>query len=394
MTIRGRDILMNAMVIFVTLFTQNRSVGRRTPNLRIVLAVALVACRHNILRQAGSRHRRKSHRTRSHSAAGRPARRSSMRRSGASDALGVGSSVPCLPFIDCPDGTGYVQVASRQLRTQGFSVTVSNLGLPTAVIGRDFELLGRQYDRQILGNFIDQELPLVRQNTTLVTIFAGGNEVNTITAALGGGAGARQSGWVHRSTGGGVRRRLRHAAGRHPQPGERRANRRLERAERRRPAVSRRRVAGAAPGGAARGGRDDDDGDQCAHRPGGHRRRSDVRRAQLSDLELFQRRFSSERLRVRVHRRRGRARRDQRGVSPAARQLPSDDAWFRRREVRDRARTAPNRPGAAAAGRGGARADGAASPTQLAAGIRSGATSVMPPDCCCCFRSAPTPTSC
>ena len=66
---------------------------------------------------------------------------------------------------------------------------MSNLGLPTAVIGRDFELLGRQYDRQIFGNFIDQELPLIRQNTTLVTIFAGGNEVNTITAALGGGAG-------------------------------------------------------------------------------------------------------------------------------------------------------------------------------------------------------------
>jgi lysophospholipase L1-like esterase len=109
---------------------------------------------------------------------------------GASDALGVGSSVPCLPFTDCPDGTGYVQVAARQLRTRGWIVTVSNLGVPTAVIGRDFELLGRQYNRQILGNFIDQELPLVRQDTTLVTIFAGANEVNTITAALGGGAGA------------------------------------------------------------------------------------------------------------------------------------------------------------------------------------------------------------
>jgi lysophospholipase L1-like esterase len=109
---------------------------------------------------------------------------------GASDVLGVGSSVPCLPFTDCPDGKGYVPVAARQLRAQGFPVTVSNLGVPTAVIGRDFELLGQQYNRQILGNFIDQEMPLVRQDTTLVTIFAGGNEVNTITAALGGGAGA------------------------------------------------------------------------------------------------------------------------------------------------------------------------------------------------------------
>jgi lysophospholipase L1-like esterase len=109
---------------------------------------------------------------------------------GASDVLGIGSSLPCLPFTDCPDGKGYVQVAVRQLRTQGFPVTVSNLGWLTAVIGRDFQLLGQQYNRQILGNLIDQELPLVRQDTTLVTIFTGVNEINTITAALGGGAGA------------------------------------------------------------------------------------------------------------------------------------------------------------------------------------------------------------
>jgi lysophospholipase L1-like esterase len=109
---------------------------------------------------------------------------------GASDVVGVGSSVPCLPFTDCPDGKGYVPVAARQLRAQGFPVTVSNLGVPTAVIGRDFQLLGQQYNRQILGNVIDQEMPLVRQDTTLVTIFAGVNEINIITAALGGGAGA------------------------------------------------------------------------------------------------------------------------------------------------------------------------------------------------------------
>ena len=32
-------------------------------------------------------------------------------------------------------------------------------------------------------------MPFVPRNATLVTVFAGGNEVNTITAALGGGAG-------------------------------------------------------------------------------------------------------------------------------------------------------------------------------------------------------------
>ena len=179
---------MNAMVIFVTLFTQKRSGGRRTPNLRIVLAVALVACATTSCDKLGL------------GTGGNPTGPDPIppppagaaiiyAAIGASDALGVGSSAPCLPIVDCPDGTGYVQVASRQLRAQGFSVTVSNLGVPTSVIGRDFELLGRQYDRQILGNFIDQELPLLRQNTTLVTIFAGGNEVNTIAAALGGGAG-------------------------------------------------------------------------------------------------------------------------------------------------------------------------------------------------------------
>ena len=187
MTIRGRDILMNAMLIFVTLFTRtarlaaySKFADRPGSGVRRV--------RHNILRQAGARHRAEIRPHRSHPppSAGATIIYAAI---GASDALGVGSSVPCLPFVDCPDGMGYVQVASRQLRAQGFSVTVSNLGVPTSVIGRDFELLGQQYNRQILGNFIDQELPLIRQNTTLVTIFAGGNEVNTITAALGGGAG-------------------------------------------------------------------------------------------------------------------------------------------------------------------------------------------------------------
>jgi lysophospholipase L1-like esterase len=108
---------------------------------------------------------------------------------GASDANGVGSSVPCVPLDhQCP-GMGYVPVATRQLKGQGFAVSLTNLGLPTAVIGRDFEVLGQQFNRTIVGNFIDQEMPFVPRNTTTVTVFAGGNEVNTITAALGGGAG-------------------------------------------------------------------------------------------------------------------------------------------------------------------------------------------------------------
>jgi len=108
---------------------------------------------------------------------------------GASDATGVGSSVPCVPLDhQCP-GMGYVPVAARQLKGEGFAVSLTNLGLPTAVIGRDFEVLGQQFNRTIIGNFIDQEMPFVPRSTTVVTVFAGGNEVNTITAALGGGAG-------------------------------------------------------------------------------------------------------------------------------------------------------------------------------------------------------------
>jgi lysophospholipase L1-like esterase len=109
---------------------------------------------------------------------------------GASDAIGHGGSVECVPFTECPAGTGYVQVAARALKAQGFAVALTNLGIPTAVIGRDFEALGQQYHRTIAGNFIEEELPFVPRTSTVVTIFAGGNEVNTITAALGGGAGA------------------------------------------------------------------------------------------------------------------------------------------------------------------------------------------------------------
>jgi lysophospholipase L1-like esterase len=108
---------------------------------------------------------------------------------GASDANGVGSSVVCVPFGDCPDGMGYVPVATRQLRAQGFTVTLRNNGIATAVIGRDFQTLGQQYNRFIAGNFIDQEMNFILPDSTLVTIFAGINEVNVVTAALGGGAG-------------------------------------------------------------------------------------------------------------------------------------------------------------------------------------------------------------
>ena len=109
---------------------------------------------------------------------------------GASDVSGYGSSVPCFPYTDCPNGTGYAFVAARQLRSQNHTVTVTNYGIPTAVISRAFQNLGLQYGKDIFGNIIDGEMPFVPGDTTLVTIFAGANDVNVITAALGGGAGS------------------------------------------------------------------------------------------------------------------------------------------------------------------------------------------------------------
>jgi len=110
---------------------------------------------------------------------------------GASDAAGVGSSVECVPFVDCPNGMGYVPVAVRTLKAQGFTVNNLNLGIPTTVIGHDFGLLGAKYGRTIVVSIIENEMPFVQTNppATVVTIFAGVNEINTITAALGGGEG-------------------------------------------------------------------------------------------------------------------------------------------------------------------------------------------------------------
>jgi lysophospholipase L1-like esterase len=84
---------------------------------------------------------------------------------------------------------GYVFVAARGLRSRGSTVTVTNLGIPTGVISRAFQDLGTQQGRTVLGNFIDQEAPFIPTTTTLISIFAGANEVNVITGALGRGEG-------------------------------------------------------------------------------------------------------------------------------------------------------------------------------------------------------------
>jgi lysophospholipase L1-like esterase len=108
---------------------------------------------------------------------------------GASDVIGYGSSQPCFVYDDC-DGTGYAWVAARQLRSQAYDVNVASIGIPGAVISRSFQDLAMSIGRtDIFGNFIDQEAPFVRHEANLVTVFAGGNDVNVITQALDLGRG-------------------------------------------------------------------------------------------------------------------------------------------------------------------------------------------------------------
>jgi lysophospholipase L1-like esterase len=110
---------------------------------------------------------------------------------GASDVYGIGSSTPCLvPFGDCPESKGYVFVATSRLRSDGFTVTVTNRAIPTATIGPGLQQLGLQYGQTVVGNILEGELPFVPRDSTVVTVFAGGNDVNAIMVALGGGAGA------------------------------------------------------------------------------------------------------------------------------------------------------------------------------------------------------------
>ena len=117
---------------------------------------------------------------------------------GASDAIGFGASIPCVPFADCPTGRGYVQVTTRELTSRGFTVNLLNLGFPAMVLSRRIQDLGSQYGRTMTGNFLQQQAPFVTPNSTLVTIFAGANDVDTVVAALGGGAGgADQTAYIN-----------------------------------------------------------------------------------------------------------------------------------------------------------------------------------------------------
>ncbi len=119
---------------------------------------------------------------------------------GASDGIGFGSSSPCLPFVDCPDGLGYVQILRRDLVATGRTVSHRNLSIPGAVLSRAIEDLARDIGRPIdslAGNFVDRQSQFVPTDTTHLTIFAGGNDANVIAqAARAGRGGADVNGYV------------------------------------------------------------------------------------------------------------------------------------------------------------------------------------------------------
>lgn len=115
---------------------------------------------------------------------------------GASDANGVGASIPCLPFTQCEDGTGYVGLLTRQLRGSR-EVTLMNLGIPASVLSPAIEAIARQNGREVTGNYIDREMPFVPTNSTLVTIFGGVNDANALGDAIEkGAAGTDVSGYI------------------------------------------------------------------------------------------------------------------------------------------------------------------------------------------------------
>jgi len=120
---------------------------------------------------------------------------------GASDGIGFGGSVPCVPFaIDCSDGTGYVQTLVRRLKEGGRTVSHRNLSIPGAVMSKSVEDLAASIGRPIstlAGNFVERQAPFVPVATTHVTIFAGGNDSNVIAqSVLAGRGGSNINGYI------------------------------------------------------------------------------------------------------------------------------------------------------------------------------------------------------
>jgi lysophospholipase L1-like esterase len=115
---------------------------------------------------------------------------------GASDGIGFGGSAVCVPLADCPNGTGYVQILHRRLSQSGQAVTHLNLSIPGAVLSRTVEDLSNSIGRTVPGNFIERESPYVQTAATHVTVFAGGNDVNSIALGARAKGGSDPNGFA------------------------------------------------------------------------------------------------------------------------------------------------------------------------------------------------------
>ncbi|MDQ3069058.1 MAG: SGNH/GDSL hydrolase family protein [Acidobacteriota bacterium] len=115
---------------------------------------------------------------------------------GASDAIAIGASISCLPFVDCPAGTGYVQILGRRLADGGKTVELLNLGIPGAVLSPRIQTISQSYGPRVDFNFIERELPFVSRDSTVVTIFAGGNDTNVVGRSVSGASGGNARAYV------------------------------------------------------------------------------------------------------------------------------------------------------------------------------------------------------
>lgn len=106
---------------------------------------------------------------------------------GASDAVGVGASVVCVPLTQCDNGTGYVPQLAQRLRTNR-EVRLTNIGIPAAVLSPAMQQLAQAAGRDVPANIIDREMPFIAGDTTLITILAGPNDVNALGDAIQRGA--------------------------------------------------------------------------------------------------------------------------------------------------------------------------------------------------------------
>lgn len=113
---------------------------------------------------------------------------------GASDTIGIGSSLPCLPFVECTAGPGYVQQVARRFQGEGKIVSLNNLGVPGAVLSPAVQQIGNSVGLDVLRNVLTDEAPYVRRSSTLVTVFIGANDANAIGKGVRAGLGGSNPG--------------------------------------------------------------------------------------------------------------------------------------------------------------------------------------------------------